>query len=163
MGSSVTFLVDDDMDLRFTLASITPQTAVVDFKLLAEGVDYLKDMGVSQNRPTELVLHADPDAAVPGTGERKDRSPVEKIVHPSKTPEPAPRTVAEGKEIVDAAGEVFVCRWVERNGSCNGYEYTVKTWYSERVPGGVVRMVEKFQGPYGAHTTEWLLKSFERK
>jgi hypothetical protein len=159
IGSTATFGEDRGWDHRFTLRSLTSKTAVVGVEQIVDDSSPAKPLG----RPSELILHADPEAAVLATRRPEGRTPLEKIVRPGKEPQPLPpQVVVEGNEILDVAGEEFLCRWVERQISENGLEYAIKTWEFERVPGGIVRVELKFL-PLVGTPARWFLKSFEGK
>lgn len=160
IGSSATFSADIlPWDLRFTLVVRDGKTVVLD----AVHVVPSNTLGIPLGKPPEIVLSSDPEAARSKGRKRKTRTPVEKIVLPSKEPDPPPlQPLAEGNEIVDALGEEFLCRWIERRGILYSRQYTVKTWISEKVPGGIVRVEGKYPSLAGIPSS-WVLKACERK
>lgn len=160
IGSSATFSADIlSWYLQFTLRTRDGKSALLDVEQVAPEHAYDKPLG----RPSDIILYADPAAAPAPSRKRKTRTPVEKIVQPPKEPDAAPfKTVAEGDEVVDAVGEEYLCRWFESRGSLYGQEQIVKTWISEKVPGGIVRVERKFPNLGGIPST-WILMSFEGK
>ena len=58
----------------------------------------------------------------------------------------------ESQEEIEAAGRKLACTVVETVKVDRGSTYTTRTWYHESVPGGVVRMLTKIEGPVPSAT-----------
>jgi hypothetical protein len=48
-----------------------------------------------------------------------------------------PPGIEEGEELLEVAGQTLPCRRLQRSSEIEGRRVTVRTWLSDRIPGGV--------------------------
>ena len=53
---------------------------------------------------------------------------------------------AEGEETLQVAGQELRCRWVLRTLRVPASAIRIKTWYSDRIPGGIARIESRVEG-----------------
>ena len=154
VGSRADFVSDAGQELVLTLAALDGERAILDVATDRTGAT--RDLGT----PPRATLWAKPPA--------RPRRPTGLQVPSAELLEelerirgghflPLDPPLAEGKAVIDVAGEERLCRWAERRGRSEDSEWSWKAWVSEHVPGGVVRLEHR-----RANSLEtWSLRSFE--
>ncbi len=70
-----------------------------------------------------------------------------------------PAGIEEGEELFEVAGQAIPCRWIQGNSELKGKRVTVRTWLSDRIPGGVAGSSTTRDGK----TETTVITSFTRK
>jgi hypothetical protein len=104
----------------------------------------------SEPRPTSLVLQG-----------RAPKPPASKSGR-STAVVPSGPPIREGDEVIEIAGEEWLTHWAETPATHSGMNVLVKTWISEKIPGGLVRW-EMRTGPEDSAPQRWFVTEFERK
>jgi len=68
-----------------------------------------------------------------------DDAPTAKLFDPEKTS-------ASGTEVLQIAGKPVSCRWAEERANAKGVDSVTRTWFSEEVPGFLVKMEQWLDG-----------------
>jgi hypothetical protein len=136
-GSSVSYHVDSEtiatkhqMDMTVTLVELTPTKAVLE--------------------TTQKITIAGNPYEVPAS--RRDA--------PADAPKPAgPKgEVKQGDEELEIAGQKLACRWIETRFESEGTKTWTKTWWSEKVPGMIVRQESKSEGAAASSMKRWVTR-----
>lgn len=134
-----------------TLSAIDPDKATVDMV-----VRNRIDGGPLSMPPTEVLQEIEiPAAPSPptsghrsGTFTRDDGTDGAAESAWMSLSEDAPAE-AEGEETLQIAGQEIPCRWMLRSLRSPVSGVSVKTWYSDRIPGGLARAETRFDGQPG--------------
>ncbi len=134
-----------------TLSAIDAEKATVDMVIRNR-----TDGGPFSMPATEVLQEIEiPAAAPPATsGQKSGTFPREDGTEGSaesgwmSLSEDAPAE-AEGEETLTIAGQDIRCRWMRRSLRSPLYGVSVKTWYSDLIPGGLARAETRVEGQPG--------------
>ncbi len=137
VGTSVTLKTESDMggmnsqmETTMTLLELTPDKAVVETKMSMNAAGHQMDMPARKmDIPAKIEKPAPTlNGATPAT-------------------EPAKVDAKQSTEEIDVAGKKIKCKVVEATTVTNGMTTKSKSWTSEEVPGGLVKMEATMEGP----------------
>jgi hypothetical protein len=132
--------------VAMTLCALDPEKAVLDMV-----VRNRIDGGAFSFPPTEILqevvipAHPEPPEAEYSSSSESNEDGSWGIAEVSRVPFPPPS--AEGDETLQIAGQSIPCRWTLGTNDVGGTRVTLKTWYSDRIPGGVARFETRIEGP----------------
>lgn len=115
------------IETKTTLVDLSADKATIETEMTAAGK--------TTKTKTEVPL----TAGTPGT--------------PTATPAANAPALKTGTESITIAGKSLNCKWTEMETEVNGAKTVTKTWMSEDVPGGVVKMVSTASGAMKSETT----------
>jgi len=132
--------------MTMTLKELTPEKAVVETSMVTEAMGQKHEMPATKQEILAKIEKTDVKEFEPKKGKQPDGTEV--------------LEVKKGKEDVKIGDKKVATEWFESKIKKDGSTVTAKVWHCEEIPGRVVKMSTKMEGPM-ASESEGTLEKFK--